>query len=135
MTAKRYAVADKGGKIINHILVGDPLPKGYWPGYGAYLIPLEPVDTSNGGGALDIIKFDKMSSTPQIGDTISLATGVVTKFVPKLVPDPTSEELCSSAPEVKFAKDEEPKAEGTITQKVGTEPPPKEVAPAGKDQK
>lgn len=111
MTAKRYAVADATGNIINHIFVDDPLPKGYWPGYGKYLLPLETVDTSNGGGGLDILEF-KFDPVPQIGDTVNLDTGEVTKFVPEVKSDPKSGELCASAPDVKFSKDAEPKPDG-----------------------
>lgn len=122
--AKRYAVTDKGGKVVNHILLDDPLPKGYWPGYGAYLLPLEPVDTKDGGAALDVINFDKWPVLPQIGDTIDLNTGEVTKFVPTLVAVPTDDKggtmTVASAPQVKLATDEQPKAEGTITDKVST---------------
>lgn len=130
MPAKRYAVADKDGKIINHILVEDPLPKGYWPGYGAYLLPLEAVDTSGGGGGLDVIKFDKWVNIPQIGDTVNLATGEVTKFVA-----PKNADGEALAPEVKLVKEEEPKPDGgTVTEKVSTAEP-KVVAEGGKAPK
>jgi hypothetical protein len=112
----RYAVTDKNGKVVNHIIVADPLPKGYWPGYGAYLLPLEPVSTSKGGAALDVITFTKID-IPKIGDTIDLTTGVVTKFVPtQFVQDSVT---VSSAPKQVFVVDEAPKDEGTITAKVG----------------
>lgn len=120
MTAKRYAVFDKDGKCINHIMIGDPLPKSYWPGYGAFLIPLEEVDTSNGGAGLDIFvfKFDvNTGPVPQIGDTVNIDTGEVTKFVPQLIvqKDNEGEDITvASAPEVKMERDVEPKKEGEI---------------------
>lgn len=124
MSAKRYAVVDKNGLVVNHILISDPLPKGYWPGYGAYLLPLEPVDTSAGGGGLDIIKFDKFSTTPQIGDTVDLVTGGVTKFVPQLITqkdDKGANTTVASAPFIKLEADYAPKSDGgTVTTKTST---------------
>lgn len=117
----RYAVIDKDGKVVNHILIDDPLPKGYWPGYGAYLVPLEPVDTSNGGAGLDVIVFEKMTATPQIGDTLDIETGEVTKFV-QVITQVDGIDV-ASAPDQKFTKDEEPKPDGgTVTPKEGSEP-------------
>jgi hypothetical protein len=120
MSVRRYAVANKDGKIVNHILVEDPLPKGYWPGYGAYLLPLEPVDTSNGGGGLDLIKFDKLSVLPQIGDVIDLDTGTVTKFVSQIITQKVggADIQVASAPSVKLETDFAPKSEGTVTTKA-----------------
>ena len=122
MSGKRYAVLDKDGKCINHILIADPLPKGYWPGYGAYLCPLEEVQIGKGAG-LDLIdfKFEK-SGVPQIGDTVNIETGEITRFVPELKQDVDAEGepiTVASAPEQKFIKDEEPKEEGEIIIKDG----------------
>jgi hypothetical protein len=129
VTGKRYAVIDKNGKCVNHILINDPLPAGYWPGYGSHLVPLEPVEIGKGAG-LDVVVFEKMPVLPQIGDTIDLDTGVVTKFVPQIVEqkdekgDPILDEkgdplLVSEAPEVTLARDVAPKGEGTVTTKEG----------------
>jgi hypothetical protein len=121
MAAKRYAVVDANGKVINHILINDPLPKGYWPGYGTNLVPLEQVDLSNGGGGLDIVTFDKWPVIPQIGDTVNLATGAVTKFVPEMImqKDGDGEDIqVASAPDVKLTQEVAAKSEGTISVKV-----------------
>jgi hypothetical protein len=121
MSAKRYAVLDASNVVVNHILINDPLPKGYWPGYGKTLLPLEPVDTSNGGGGLDIIKFDKWPIIPQIGDTVDLTTGTVTKYVTKLVVDEQSGATVAKAVDVKLSTDAQPKSDGgTITTKTST---------------
>jgi len=37
MTALRYAVLDQNGVKLNGILVDDPYPQDYWPGYGRYI--------------------------------------------------------------------------------------------------
>jgi hypothetical protein len=122
VTGKRYAVIDKNGKCVNHILINDPLPAGYWPGYGSHLVPLEPVEIGK-GAALDVVVFEKMPVLPQIGDTIDLDTGVVTKFVPQIITqkDPVTDLdiQVSAAPEVKLATDVAPKAEGTVSTKEG----------------
>jgi hypothetical protein len=122
VTGKRYAVVDKFGKCVNHILINDPLPAGYWPGYGSHLVPLEPVEIGK-GAALDVVVFEKMPVLPQIGDTIDLDTGVVTKFVPQIITqkDPVTDLdiQVSAAPEVKLATDVAPKAEGTVSTKEG----------------
>jgi hypothetical protein len=126
MSAKRYAILDANSLVVNCVLISDPLPKGYWPGYGKYLLPLELVDTSNGGGGLDIIKFDKWPIIPQIGDTVNLTTGEVTKFVPVVTVDG------ASAPSVKLITDEQPKTDGgTITEKTSTATDPKMAAAGG----
>jgi hypothetical protein len=134
MAAKRYAVLDGSNKVVNHILVDDPLPVGYWPGYGKTLVPLEPVTIAK-GAALDIVKFDKWPVLPQIGDTVDLATGVVTKFVPEIVTEKDADGAdieVASAPVVKIAQDVAPKAEGTVTTKTSTATDPKDGGAGGK---
>lgn len=107
MSGKRYAVLDKDGKVVNHILIADPLPKGYWPGYGAHLVPCEPVSFSKGGAGLDILNFNyTLTNCPQIGDTVNKQTGAITKFVPVIA------DGFASAPQVKYVTDVQPKAEG-----------------------
>jgi hypothetical protein len=117
----RYAVLDKDGKVINHILIRDPMPKGYYPGYGAKLVPLEPASFSNGGAGLDVVTFDKMPVIPQIGDTLNLETGVVTKFVPQTITakdDKGANIQVASAPVVKLTANVAVKVEGAVTNKV-----------------
>jgi hypothetical protein len=86
------------------------------------LVPLEPVEIGK-GAALDVVVFEKMPVLPQIGDTIDLDTGVVTKFVPQIITqkDPVTDLdiQVSAAPEVKLATDVAPKAEGTVSTKEG----------------
>jgi hypothetical protein len=117
----RYAVIDKDGKCVNHIFIDDPLPAGYWPGYGSHLVPLEPVEIGK-GAALDIVVFEKMPVLPQIGDSIDLSTGVVTKIVPQIITqrdDRGVDIQVAAAPDVKLATDVAPKEEGTVETKPG----------------
>lgn len=112
---KRYIVTNSSGKVVNVILLDDPLPKGYWPGYGAYLLPLQPVSTVKGGAGLPVIIFDKWPVIPEIGDTVDLATGQVTKFVPTITIDG------ALAYKAQLTIDAQPKSDGdTITTKVST---------------
>lgn len=97
MTALRYAVLDETGKKINGILVDDPYPQEYWPGYGRYITceagEPDPTPPAN----LDIRDGDRpfsyLTVRPigrfDIGDTMDLATGDVT---PAPQPEPTPEE-------------------------------------------
>jgi hypothetical protein len=121
MAAKRYAVLDKTGAVVNAILIDDPMPKDYWPGYGAWLCYADegvPDTTQKPALGLVTVTPDKPL---QIGDTLNLKTGTVTKFVPTIKQETDSEGVAkdvASAPVQKFtdekdAKDapvEEPKA-------------------------
>jgi hypothetical protein len=119
MTAKRYIVLDGDGVVVNAIVVDDPVPKGYWPGYGKTLVPLEPATFSKGGAGLDVVVFDKWPVLPQIGDAVDLTTGVVTKYIPKLVM--SGSDLVALAPDTKLSTDAQPKSDGgTITEKIST---------------
>jgi hypothetical protein len=106
----RYAVLDANGVVVNHILINDPLPAKYWPGYGAALVPLEAADVS-AGAALDVHVL-KISAIPQIGDTLDVATGKLTKFVPEIKQEEITKEdgtketiSVASAPSQKFIAD------------------------------
>lgn len=116
--SKRYAVLDAAGTVVNHILIADPLPAKYWPGYGKTLIPLETCDYS-AGAALDIVAF-KITIIPQIGDTVNLQTGEITKFQPQIVTDDGGTDV-ATAPSVKLTKDADPTTDKTITDKTSTE--------------
>lgn len=110
MAGKRYAVLDKDGLVVNHILISDPLPAGYWPGYGAALVPLEEVTFDIEGARLPVHVL-KIVETPQIGDTLDVETGKLTKFEPKIitVKDDKGEDVqVTSAPAQKFEKDVDP---------------------------
>jgi hypothetical protein len=110
----RYAVLDANGLVVNHILIDDPLPAKYWPGYGAALVPLEEADVSQ-GAALDVHVL-KIIDIPQIGDTLDVNTGELTKFVPEIrqeevtKADGTTEMVdTASAPMQKFVAEVDPK--------------------------
>lgn len=89
MAVRRYAVLDANGVKINCILIDDPMPANYWPGYGSYLMDEGPADpkaqytppTISSALPVTDVTPDKPM---QIGDTISLVTGKVTKFVPTI---------------------------------------------------
>jgi hypothetical protein len=122
MSGKRFAVLDANGVVVNHILVDDPLPAKYWPGYGKTLVPLEACDCS-AGAALDIVKL-KITEVPQIGDTLNLETGTITKFQPKIetIKDENGDDIqVASAPIVKLVADADPNTTKTITDKPTTE--------------
>jgi hypothetical protein len=127
----RFAVLDANGVVVNHILIADPLPAKYWPGYGKTLVPLEPCDCS-AGAALDVVKF-KIGTIPQIGDTLDLEKGTITKFVPKVeqVADEKGETVSvASAPSVKLLADVDPATTKTVIDKPATET--KETVKGGK---
>jgi hypothetical protein len=122
MSGKRFAVLDANGVVVNHILINDPLPAKYWPGYGKTLVPLEPCDCS-AGAALDIVKL-KIAEIPQIGDTLNLETGTITKFQPKIetIKDENGDDIqVASAPIVKLATDVDPNTAKTVTDRPTTE--------------
>lgn len=79
MTTKRYGVIDNNNVCVNVILIDDPMPKDYWPGYGAKLICLSGAKTASAPG-LPVVNVTP-NVTLQIGDTINISTGVVTKMV------------------------------------------------------
>lgn len=93
--ALRYAVLDENGVKINGILVNDPYPQDYWPGYGRYITcefgetdptPPEKLNLREGERAFSYLtirpdgRFDN-------GDTMDIATGKVTP-----APQPPGEE-------------------------------------------
>ena len=101
MASKRYAVLDNSGLCVNVILVDDPMPQNYWPGYGYYLVytglPPKPTITT---------KLNVPAVTPnrmiQIGDVMSLSNGTVFSFVPSLITQ--DGQTVSSAPAVVMSK-------------------------------
>jgi hypothetical protein len=93
----RYAVLDGNGVKVNGILVDDPYPQEYWPGYGRYITcefgEPDPKPPAN----LDIRQpprpfsylLIRPTSRMNIGDTMNLQTGEVTPAPPP--PEPTPE--------------------------------------------
>lgn len=95
--ALRYAVLDQNGVKLNGILVDDPYPQSYWPGYGRYITceygepdPTPPLNLEIKQPPREftylIVRPDAQMN---IGDTMDLATGHVT---PAPQPDPPPEE-------------------------------------------
>jgi hypothetical protein len=126
MSGKRYAVLDANGVVVNHILIKDPLPAKYWPGYGAALVPLEDCNVS-AGAALDVHVL-KIKEIPQIGDTLDVDTGTLTKFVPEIKDEEIEKEdgsketiQVASAPLVKLATDVDPKTAKEVLDKADIE--------------
>lgn len=96
MTALRYAVLDENGVKLNGILVDDPYPQSYWPGYGRYItaehgepdpVPPANLDIRTGDRPFSFITV-RPAGRFNIGDTMDLATGAIT---PAPVPDPVEE--------------------------------------------
>ena len=92
----RYAVLDANGVKLNGIIVDDPYPQNYWPGYGRYITcefgEPDPTPPAN----LDIrTEFTYLMVRPQaqfsIGDTMNLETGEITP-APQPEPEPEVEE-------------------------------------------
>lgn len=97
MNALRYCLLDTNGLVINIILVNDPYPQDYWPGYGRYITcafsepdPTPPANLNIRAGERP---FDYLTVRPvsrcEIGDTVNIVTGEVT---PAPIPDPMPEE-------------------------------------------
>ena len=84
--ALRYAVLDAAGVKINGILVDDPYPQSYWPGYGRYITcefeESDPSPPENVYIRTDDRPFTYITVRPKkvfnIGDTMDLDTGEIT---------------------------------------------------------
>jgi hypothetical protein len=93
----RYAVLDANGVKLNGILVDDPYPQPYWPGYGRYITcefgeadptPPQSLDIRGGDRPFTYLLV-RPTATFSIGDTMNLETGEVTLAPP---PPPPEEE-------------------------------------------
>ena len=98
MTALRYAVLDASGVKLNGILVSDPYPQDYWPGYGRYIVcecgepdpvPPECLDIRVGNRPFSYLPVRPLELF-NIGDTMDLTTGAIT-FAPPPEPQPEPE--------------------------------------------
>lgn len=119
MTAKRYAILNKNGVCVNVILIDDPVPANYYPGYGAYMVCLQGTPDIVRGSGLPVVTVtpDKPLS---IGDTINLETGVVTKFVSQSIQHNDGRGILTarSAPSVRIIKDADPTTDGSLNSPV-----------------
>ncbi len=96
--ALRYAVLDQNGVKLNGILVDNPYPQDYWPGYGRYITcefgEPNPAPPANYEIKPPPREFTYLAVRPlasmNIGDTMNLATGEVT---PAPAPEPPPEEV------------------------------------------
>ena len=94
--ALRYAVLDANGVKVNGILVNDPYPQDYWPGYGRYITcefgepdPTPPADQVIRQPPNEFTYLTVRPDAPMnIGDSMDLATGKVT---PAQQPEPPVE--------------------------------------------
>lgn len=90
MTALRYAVLDASGVKLNGIIVNDPYPQDYWPGYGRFITceygepdptPPENLDIRTGDRPFSYLLV-RPTARLNIGDTMNLTTGEVTPAPP-----------------------------------------------------
>lgn len=89
----RYAVLDENGVKLNGIMVDNPYPQDYWPGYGRYITcefgEPDPTPPANYEIKPPPREFTYLAVRPDapmnIGDTMDLATGQV---IPKLLEPP-----------------------------------------------
>jgi len=82
----RYSVLDSNGTKLNTILVEDPYPQTYYPGYGSYIVcdfgeddPTQP-DLTNITDQFTYL-IVRPTGFMDIGDSMDINTGVVTKLV------------------------------------------------------
>lgn len=90
MISLRYAVLNAAGVKINGIIVTDPYPANYWPGYGRYIVAEhgepDPVPPECLTIRDDEKPFTYLTVRPQKslgnGDMMNLETGAVTPAPP-----------------------------------------------------
>lgn len=117
MTVRKYAVIDANNVVVNVILVNNPMPANYWPGYGQYLCyqgPVNPNEVASPDAYTYSSLLAQFPRTPTfggvtpfyglgIGDVISAVNGTVFRFVPnQIIQDGAT---VSSAPAVKLVND------------------------------
>jgi len=115
MTTRKYAVIDATNIVVNVILVNDPMPANYWPGYGMFLCYQGPANPHEADSAFTysslLAQFPRTPKfggvTPYyklgIGDFVSPTNGTVLRFVPNLITQ--DGQTVASAPAVKLKDD------------------------------
>ena len=103
MAGKIYGIFDANGVMVNRVVLEEPLPRMYWPGYGRYYYDLSGTEAAPIRFQLTKLPH-RPTAYPQIGDKVDLVTGVVTKFVPRIY-DQGDGTMVASAPVV-VLKDE-----------------------------
>lgn len=115
MTVRRWAVIDASNVVVNVILVNDPMPANYWPGYGMFLCYQGPGNPQEADSSFTYSSLlSQFPRTPTfggvtpfyrmgIGDVISAVNGTVFRFVPNLITQ--DGQTVSSAPSVKLKND------------------------------
>lgn len=98
-TPLRYAVLDENGVKLNGIIVDDPYPQIYWPGYGRYITcefgepdPTPPpvLDIRTGDRPFSYLLTRPREELSR-GDTMDLLTGDVTHLVIEPPPEEPTE--------------------------------------------
>jgi hypothetical protein len=110
MAAKHYAIFNGANQCINVVLVDDPLPAKYWPGYGAFMLCLDGTPDLSAGSGIPVISVTP-SQRPQIGDVIIPGSGTVFRYAPQQIQQLDQQGnpiTVSSAPQVVLKKDVEP---------------------------
>lgn len=96
--ALRYAVLDANGVKVNGILVDNPYPQDYWPGYGTYITcefgepdPTPPADQIIKQPPHEFVYLLVRPDAPMsIGDSMDLETGHVTPYQPPVAEEPSA---------------------------------------------
>jgi hypothetical protein len=87
----KYAILNEECTKINSVLVNDPYPEGYWPGYGKYITcefgqsdPVPPQNLEIRSGSRSFTYLTIRPNMPfNIGDKMDINDGTVT-----IVPEP-----------------------------------------------
>jgi hypothetical protein len=102
--AVRWAVLGDNGQVVNVIMIDDPMPPEYDPGYGTWLVP--PAGATYTTSGVPVLNKTP-SQLPQIGDVMNINTGAVFRYVPQQIVqlDPEGNPVTvSSAPQVVLKK-------------------------------
>src|SRR5262245_23908619 len=87
---RRYAILDINGLCVNVVLVNDPMPTNYWPGYGFYLVDqgaVPPITPDPGPTISTLLNTPPVAPNRriQIGDVMIINTGTVFSYVPQQI--------------------------------------------------